>query len=285
MVNHTKRVCITGTAPTWTKTPWNDAGLEIWSLNDAYTLGLRRADRWFDIHPIDQFWYRKINQREIRADQVPPGRYIRPEGHLDWLKNFAKTNPVYLKDEPPPDWPPNARRFPWEEVLSAFGDKYWACGPSYMLALAILEGFTEIWITGIHLATQKEYLEQRPQWENLLGRLLGRNVKEYTRNGFKYFDGDVRIVMPEECPIMAHGWKYALEPRPEPKPNPYADELRAVHVEKQALVKDLIHWPVGKDKTAAMKRLKWLEIVEIDCQQQLAKAQGSGTLVAKLIAA
>lgn len=279
-----KRVCIVGTAQSWRSTPWSDPTIEIWSLNDAYALGFPRADRWFEIHPIDKMVFRPQSQKAIDLRTIPPGHYLRPAGHLEWLKAQAATIPVYLQDTPPDGWPVNAQRFPVEHVFKAFGDSYWACGPSYMLALAILEGYTEIWITGIHLATQHEYREQRPQWEHLLGRLLGPTVTESTKDGFRYYDGHVRIVLPEACPILQHGWKYAYEPKPLPPANPYADELRATREEKQALVAALIAWPVGKDKSRQLERLRRLEIIEIDIQQQMAKRHLGGTLTAKLAA-
>lgn len=284
-MGHTQRTAIVGTAPSWHRTPWADAGLHIVSLNDAYTLGLRRADEWYDTHPWDKFWYRKLNQRTIREGDVPHGAYVRPEGHLDWLKNFATTNPVWLKEEPPPDWPANAQRFPWEEIQTRFGS-YWASGPSWMVMHLYARGFRHFEIYGIHLSTQREYVEQRGNFEHLLGRMLGIDVQEEKHNGLYYYAGrDCTIVMPEESPLLRHGWKYGLEPRPTPKPNPYADELRTVQLEKAQLIKTLVNWPKGQDKRTALERLKWLEIVEIDCQQMLSKMRSSGVLKAQLVAA
>lgn len=279
-----KRVCIVGTAESWKKTPWDDPSVEIWSLNDAYALGFKRADRWFELHPIDHFYYRKANAKTIKASEIPPGHYVRPEGHMEWLKTTAATIPVYLQKEPPAGWPVNAKRFPIEQVQATFGDSYWACGPSYMLALAFLEGYSEIWITGIHLATAGEYREQRPQWENLIGRLLGPSVTERTENGFRYYDGAVSIVLPDECPIMKHGWKYAYEPKPVVPPNPFDVELKAVLKEKDALITALVTWPKGKDKSRQIERLQRLEIAELDIRQCAAKRNIGGTLTAKIAA-
>ena len=285
MPPHVKRCCIVGTAESWRQTPWNDPTLEVWSLNDAYVLGFPRIDRWFEQHPMDKMWFRDPRTKIVDPRQVPKGHYIRPRGHLEWLKQFAATHPVFLQAEPPDDWPANARRFPIEAVTQEFGDSYWACGPSYMLALAVLEGYTEIWITGIHLATEHEYREQRPQFENLLGRLLGRSVKESIKGEFRYYDGDVRIVLPKAAPILQHGWRYAYDPKPEGKPNPYKDELKAVQKEKNALIEALVYWPVGKDKTKQLDRLQRLAIIEMDIRNLLAKKQLGGTLTAKVMAA
>jgi hypothetical protein len=200
-----KRVCITGTAPSWKMTPWHDRSWEIWSLNDAWMLGPKRWDRWYELHPIDKMWFRPRDQRVINQAAIPKGAYIRPEGHLEWLKEQAKTIPVFLQAAPPADWPANAHRFPIEAVHQAFGDDYWASGPSYMLAQAWLEGYTEIMITGIHLATEAEYREQRPQFEALIGRLLGPKVALEKRDGFRIYTGAITLWLPESAPILSHG--------------------------------------------------------------------------------
>lgn len=279
-----KRCCIVGTAPSWRETPWTDTGLEVWGLNDGYCLGFPRADRWFDLHPIEQMWFRPNDNRPIRMEDVPKGAYIRPEGHVEWMRKQSETIPVYLKETPPDGWPAHARRMPWERIFETFGEHYWASGPSYMLALAILEGYTEIWITGIHLSTQAEYIEQRPNWEHLLGRFLGKNYRmERKAKGFRHYIGDVTIVLPDSCPILKHGWKYGLEPKPQPPVNPYQEELAVVAKEKNELVKALVYWPEGKSKTRALDRLRRLEIAEMDCQQQLMKQQtSSGVIKAEL---
>lgn len=264
-----KRVAIVGTAPSWIKTPWDDPTLEIWSLNDAYCNGLRRIDRWFDLHPIDKMFFRKREQKIMRADEVPPGSYVRPEGHIDWLREMAKTIPVYLKDEPPAGWPVNAKRFPIEQMDAEFGT-YWASGPSYMVALAMVEGYDEIHVYGIHLSTQQEYIEQRSNFEHLLGIARGRGIK---------------VVMAEDSPVMKHGWRYGYEPRPERKPSEYEIELAQVAKEKNALISALVAWPVGKDKSKELARLQRLQIIELDCKQQLGKRQGYGTLTCKVVAA
>lgn len=263
-----KRVAIIGTAESWRQTPWTDPSIECWCLNDAYCLNVPRADRWFEIHPLDRMVFRPKTQKVVKASDIPPGHYLRPEGHLDWLKRTAQTIPVYLQAEPDASWPPNARRFPIEAVEAEFGS-YWASGPAYMVALAMLEGFTEIHVYGIHLATQHEYLEQRSNFEHLLGIARGRGI---------------RVVMAESSPVMKHPWRYAYEPKPAPQPNPYADEWKATQKEKAQLMAALVNWPAGSDKTRALARLRRLEVIEIDIQQQLQKRAMGGTLAITLAA-
>jgi hypothetical protein len=281
-MEHTKRVCIVGTAESHRQTPWADPGLEIWSLNDAYSLGFPRANRWFELHPLDRMYFRDPRMKVVYADQVPKGFYVRPAGHLDWLKSQAATIPIYLQNDPPDGWPPNAQRFPIEQITAAFGANYWASGPSYMLALAVLEGYTEIWVTGIHLATAHEYREQRPQWEHLLGRLLGPHVTESKANGFRVYDGAIRLVLPESCPILHHPWRYAYDDKPVMEPDALDIEWKAIQKEKAKLVQALVNWPKGKDKSRQIERLRRIEIVEMDIQQCRQKRAMGGTLAVSL---
>lgn len=257
-----KRVAIIGTAESWRDTPFNDPTLECWTLNDAYCLGFPRIDRHFELHPLDKMVFRPKSVKVVSKDAIPPGHYMRPEGHIEWLKRQAATIPVYLQNEPPADWPVNARRFPLEQVQAAFGD-YWASGPSYMVALAILEGVTELHVYGIHLATEQEYRDQRSNFEHLLGLARGRGIT---------------VVMADKSPVLRHPWRYAYEDKPQPAPNPYDAEWKAVQKEKAALVEALVAWPAGKDKTRALARLQRLRVIEMDIQQQLSKRAMGGTL-------
>lgn len=282
--NIRKRCAIVGTFSTWKECPFSDPTLYIASLNDAYTLGFPRADEWFEIHPLNKMWFRPANQKVVDGRQVPQGYYIRPEGHLEWLKTVAQTIPVWLQDDPPASWPENAKRLPVEALEAKYGT-YWTSGPSYMLMSLYDRGFREFHIYGIHLATQHEYVEQRPGWESLLGRLLGPEVKETTTDKVRVYDGSngVRVVLPVSCPILKHGWRYAYEPKPQSKPDPDAEEMAIVKQEKDALIRALVHWPKGKDRSKAMARLQRLEIIELDIQTQRAQRSVSGTLTAQFM--
>jgi len=229
--------------------------------------------------------FRPRDQRVIRKEDIPEGYYVRPGGHLEWLQAQADHIPVFLQKAPPEGWPANAHRFPIEAVESEFGASYWASGPAYMLAQAVMEGYTEIMITGIHLATEAEYREQRPQWENLIGRILGRTVKESTVDGFRVYDGDVRIVLPDECPILRHEWKYAYQAKPQPVPSPYRTELKQTVKMKNDLISRLIAMPDGEGKSRAIEQLKRLDVIEDDCRHMLHKASmvaDYGPIVASL---
>ena len=269
-----KKCAIVGTAGSWTDAPWDDLSVEIWALNDAYMCrdaqgkGMRRASRWYELHPLEKMWFRPKDKREVYAHDVPAGHYVRPDGHLEWLKTQAMTIPVFLQGAPPEDWPVNAQRFPLEAVVERFGE-YWASGPSYMVAHAMLEGYTEIAIYGIHLSTQAEYLEQRPNFEHLLGIARGMGIK---------------VHMAKSSPVLKHPWRYGYEPKPVPVvPATLAEarkEIATVRKEKGELVTQLVTWPRWKSKTKATERLEWLSLVEADLAQQISRQHSAAAVIA-----
>lgn len=205
-----KRCAILGTAMSWTQCPWGDKTLEVWGLNDGYLLGVPRADRWFDLHPFHQMNFRPASQRKVRAEDVLVGQYLRPEGHLDWLK--SRQHPVFLA-QARPDFT-TSRTFPKDDLLKAFaphwpwrltrqgtvtpGPDYEVSTPSWMLMLAIAEGYREIHIYGIHLATEWEYVQQRPNFEYLIGLAAGLGI---------------RVVLPDATPICRARYQYAFAPK------------------------------------------------------------------------
>lgn len=270
----TKGVVLLGTAQSWVDAPWGDLNLEIWGLNDGYMcrdakgMGPRRASRWYELHPFEKMWFRPKDQRTVYSHQVPEGAFVRPEGHLEWLKEQARTIPVYLKDAPPVDWPANAYRFPVEEMDRRFGI-YWASGPSYMVAQAIVEQRPEIHVYGIHLATQAEYVEQRPNFEHMLGLARGLGIK---------------VVMSEKSPLLKHGWRYAYEPRPAQKvPEALTaarKEIKAVREEKSTLTAKLVTWPRFRSKTQALARLEELSVLEADLAQQINRHHTQSAVIA-----
>lgn len=205
-----KRLAIIGTAPSWRQCPFDDLSLEIASLNDAYSLGIPRASLWFDMHPLHQMVMRPRDKPMTPAD-APVGGYLRPDGHLQWLA--SQKIPVFL-NQARPDWP-HSVTFPRAELEAQFADiwpwrrtaqgvvekgpNYQASTPAWMLLWAIANGYTEIHIYGIHLATEWEYLKQRPNLEFLIGYARGRGIQ---------------IVLPADVPICqgAHAYAYDLKP-------------------------------------------------------------------------
>jgi hypothetical protein len=256
LFQHTRqhdKCAIVGTAHTWRDTPWDDPGLAIMELNDAAcSLKFPRVDVHFEMHPLSGFVYWQPGGPRMSPDSLPPGRYLRPVGYLDWLKTQSQTIPVLLHDAPPEDWT-NAEQYPLQAICERYrdilqidptwGKPYAASGPAWMMLYALAQGYTEIHIYGIHLATEREYQDQRPNFECLIGYAIAQGVK---------------IVLPRGTPICKATSVYCYEPRvnqaedgsrwrlerAETKRAQIAQEImdRSWYESSRALRNDLVHW-------------------------------------------
>lgn len=204
MTDTPRKACaIVGTAQTWKLTPWDDTSIDILTLNDGYALGWRmgwpglpRHTVHFDLHPFHQMSFQPKGKTRIVQAEAPVGAYLRPEGHLEWLR----TRPFkVLVNEKPANWPAHVETFPRAELEAKYGT-YFTSTPAWMLVWAIEQGYNEIHVYGIHLATQWEYVEQRPNMEFWLRHAIDRGCK---------------VILPEKCPLLKSKHVYAYEPKPE----------------------------------------------------------------------
>lgn len=263
-----KRCAIIGTAQSWAQCPWQDTTLEVWCLNDAYLIGgIPRADRWFDLHPFHQMIFRPADQRVVPPSEgIPIGGYLRPHGHLDWLR--SRPFPVYLQEHKP-EWP-NYRPFPIQAILDYFqpywpyrltrqgviaGKDYETSSPAWMVMLAIMEGYREIHVYGIHLSTDWERQEQRHNFEWLLGLAAGMGIK---------------IVLPEATPICQARFRYAYEPKAD---LPLQEAERTIGLIKQEGAKlhqelATLPWHAWERKKDVAARLKQLDVDLADARGQ-----------------
>lgn len=253
-----KRCSIIGTAPSWNAAPWDDPGMVFKTLNDGYTLGLPRSSEHYDLHPLNKMWFRPKGKTTFVEGEIPSGAFVRPEGHIEWMKEKAKSIPVWLQETPPADWPGNARRFPIEDVkkfLNARPDQeaYISSSPTLMLAHAVLEGYREIHIYGIHLSTQAEYLKQRPGFEWLLGKVEGMGIN---------------IVLPPECPLLKHTHIYGYEPEPVRPDAEAVKRQRQIQHEMNKLGSALMTWPRWKSKEQPLAQMTRLKAALRDAQMQ-----------------
>lgn len=294
-----ERVAIVGTAESWTQTPWQDPSLQIWSLNDAYRLkGFGRADAWYDFHPINRFYF-PVDGKPIYAHQIPAGFYARPLGHVEWLARQAQCMPVWLH----PDYQtqhvdaatwPLAKPFPKAAIESYFG-MYFTSSPAWMLAHALLQGARELHIYGIHLATEFEYQRQRPNFEFLIGRLLGTGkIRQMVRDDRRYIEtADGLVVLPESSPILKENFQYAFQQKPDAHLEPIKWELHKTEVKRSRLMKALTTRPMWspwvqfeqpaddggqpylrREKASTIQvELAYLTALSADWQEQLQRAQ------------
>ena len=236
-----ERFAIVGTAPSWAMTPWNDTSLVVSGLNDAYQLpGWKRADEWVDLHPLNKFFHppkpKDGQKAQIFDHQVPFGYYVRPQTHLNWLATqpFTKwLHPDHATQVPESATWPGVQAFPRAEIQERFG-QYFGSTPAWMLAHAILRGAKEIHIYGIHLSTESEYIEQRPNFEFLIGCLLGVGKRRLSvSQGLRRYETqDGLLVLPESSPILQATYQYAFEPSPRRLQAPLRWELHKAQTKR-----------------------------------------------------
>lgn len=176
------RVAIVGGAPSRVEAPWFDPSTEIWGLNGIPSLdprGVFRADRFFQIH------------EEPRLDPVERA----------WLSVCPV--PIYTAGQECEN--ANALPYPIEAVVAKYPD-YFAVSFAYEIALALLEGFTEIGLFGVELPSGT-LRERTVEWACLsfwIGFAKGRGV---------------RVTLPETTTLAWHPARYGLQ---------YDDEVKGV---------------------------------------------------------
>jgi len=243
-----KRIAILGTAPTWKDTPWDDPTLEIWCLNDMWLLNPPRADRWFDLHPLNKMHFRPANGKKVNSFDIPAGYFLRPHGHLEWLRK--QTIPVYVQDAAAMGlMRRSAREFPKAEIEAKFG-KHFASSPAWMIGLALLEGVTELHIYGIHLATEWEYVKQKPNMTFLLGLAAGLGVK---------------VVLPKGCPLLAESHQYGFEADPDIPKVQAQRRMESLMHQRQMTAQAKRKWYQRRDPNVA-SRLAWLDAQILDAK-------------------
>jgi hypothetical protein len=166
-----KKLAIVGTAPSSIHlAPYNNPDYEIWGLNGVYSYidfaNITNITRWFDIHSMEAI-------RRLRGSTDE--KYQFGKGYYAWLQNL--TIPLY-NQEIFPDFPTSVK-YPLEEILARFHRKYFTNTVSWMLALAIYEGYEDISIFGVDMATGSEYSDQRPSCEYFIGYAEGLGINVY----------------------------------------------------------------------------------------------------------
>lgn len=175
----TLKAAIVGTAPSSRDlAPFTDESWEIWGVSNVYGQ-IPKWDRWFELHNLES----RKNEQEY-------------PGHYDWLKK--QTTPVYMQQRH--EEIPASVEYPKQEILDEFGG-YFTNSVSYMIALAIHEGATEIGIYGVDMAINdvgghSEYAHQRPSCEYFIGLAVGRGIK---------------VDIPRESDLLKVGRLYAYE--------------------------------------------------------------------------
>jgi hypothetical protein len=102
----------------------------------------------------------------------------------------------------------------------------------------LMQGVKELHIYGIHLATEHEYIEQRPNFEMLCGALLGRGKRTISvKDGMRRYEtADGILVLPEAAPVLQSAFQYAFQPRPASYAETHKWDLHKVEVKRARLI-------------------------------------------------
>lgn len=190
-----KKILIVGCSDTKDLAPYDDKTWDVWAMNNAFG-HIPRPTGWFEIHPLKcengKYYRRKLIRpgvfewsKEFRG--LPVDKYLAELARLDV--------PVYMQkhwDEVPKSIP-----YPLQDVIKAFG-RYFTNSVSYMIALAIMQGYKEIGCYGVDMATGSEYGPQRPSCEFFLGIAAGMGIK---------------ITLPDQADLLKTKFLYGFEER------------------------------------------------------------------------
>lgn len=169
IIRRKDKVAIVGFASHKDRAPFDDPEFEIWGLNELYDhIPIEKAKkekrvRWFEIH-----------KREGNYEGNPFGS--RHNEHVQKLAALGEHCPVYMQKHY--DDIPNSVVYPLQLLIDQYTG-YYTNSISYMLAMAIHEGFKEIHIYGVDMAQDTEYNTQRPSCEFYIGYAMGRGSTVY----------------------------------------------------------------------------------------------------------
>lgn len=138
------KVAIVGCSQSKSLAPFDDESFEIWGVNNLYP-HIPRASRWFEIHEITQQGETYLRRGDTKFRGQPVNDYLKQMG--EWTKE--KNCPVYMQKHW--DLVPTSIPYPVEEMIQKFGG-YFTNSVSWMIALAIHEGATEIHVYGVDMA-------------------------------------------------------------------------------------------------------------------------------------
>ena len=180
-----KPLCIIGTASTCGDAPYDmeidgEYVYDIWGINTALVNEkVKRMDACFDMHPK---------------------RYWGQQGVTDRLNDFGKR--VIMQDHY--DQIPLSEAFPMEAIkkkyhLDVMGDNLYVTNTvTYMILLALEEGYTDISLYGIHMAHETEYAYQRASCMWILGIIHGWILE----------GKDYKLTLPEESQLFKAEYEY-----------------------------------------------------------------------------
>lgn len=146
---------ILGTAGSRDQAPFADDTFEIWAVGTAAVYDdVKRIDRLFELHPR---------------------RYWSQQSVLERMNEFD--GPITMQDHY--EEIPNSEPYPYQEVrdkfyLPAMGDNLFVTNTiTWMLLMALHEGYTDVSLFGVHMAHDSEYTYQHASLAWAIGMVQG----------------------------------------------------------------------------------------------------------------
>ncbi len=166
---------------------WESPDWMYWSMNDSYNYFAKRIWALFEMHPASHYTDPRHYIPDHEARMAKMGRSV-------WL---AFPNPNI----------PNASIYPLNDVVRAFGHKYFTSTITFMIPFAILkieeslarrDGIfaPRIGLWGCDMALSSEYARERSCTEYWLGRAEQRGIE---------------IVIPEQSPLLKANYVYGYD--------------------------------------------------------------------------
>lgn len=151
------KIAIIGTAPSSRSlAPFGDPSWKIWACSAGNQGMIPRVDIWFEIH----------------STLLHPENEHFGKPYLEWLN--SQTFPVYMQDN---KFVPRAMPYPKDEIVAEFGRYFFTSSFTWMMALAIKQGATEIGLWGVDMASRDEYILQRAGGHYFIQEARKRGIK------------------------------------------------------------------------------------------------------------
>lgn len=155
-----RKIALVGTCPSGKDAPFDDESWEIWGVGSRADY-VTRATRWFELHHLDT---------------------EEPDFAIAWRHNMK----VWFKDTDTEIWMfspesgfGNVIEYPVHRISQKYGTYFLTSSFSWMMALAIEEGATEVALYGIDMEYGTEYREQRAGVRHFIELMRHADIKVY----------------------------------------------------------------------------------------------------------
>lgn len=207
------KLAIVGGSPSSALAPYGDSSFEIWALGNQADKR-PRVDLLFEIHD--------------NLSEHPPE-------YAQWLVD--KNIPLIVSSKFPIT-ADHVEVYPEAATVDLIGSVYLTSSPAYMLAYALLKGYTDIHFYGVDMAVDDhEYFKQRPCFEAWCGIARGRGVK---------------LTFPDNCPVFRSSYREGRDWN-NIRESTFSEseflKMARIHEDKIAQLNTLIHTHSGSMQT------------------------------------